>query len=75
MTVRLNITMEEELYEQLKAATPPKRISAFIAEAVKGKLRPGKRELNAAYRAASQEAWRKGLAEDWCVTETEHWPS
>lgn len=73
-TVRLNITMDEDLYERLKDELPPKRISAFINEAVRARLYPDRETLNAAYRKASREAWRRGLADEWLSTETEDWP-
>jgi len=74
MAVRLNITMDERLYRRLKAELPPKRISAFINDAVRARLFPDRRELDAAYRAARRERWRSRLAEDWGATETEGWP-
>lgn len=75
MTVRLNITMDERLYRRLKRELPAKRISAFIEESVRSRLRPGRRELDAAYAAARKEAWRTETAETWSATETEGWPS
>lgn len=74
MTVRLNITIDEAIYRRLKRELPPKGISAFIEEAVKSRLRPAKRVLDAAYEAARLERWRSELAEDWAVTEVEAWP-
>jgi hypothetical protein len=74
MTVRLNITMDEDLYRRLKRELPPKRISAFIEEAVRAKLSPDPRALDAAYAAAAKEEWRQGLAADWEPTELEGWP-
>jgi len=74
MAVRLNITMDERLYRRLKAELPPKRISAFINDAVRARLFPDRRELDAAYQAARRERWRRRLAEDWGATETEGWP-
>lgn len=65
MAVRLNITMDDDVYARLKKEVPPKKLSAFIAEAVRAKLRPDARTLNAAYQSASKEQWRAGLAEDW----------
>jgi hypothetical protein len=73
-TVRLNITMDEDLYERLKEELPPKRISAFINEAVRARLYPDRKTLDAAYQKASREAWRRPLADDWQITETEDWP-
>jgi hypothetical protein len=52
----------------------PKRISAFIAQAVRAKLRPDRQALDAAYKAASKERWRRRLADDWSPTDTEGWP-
>jgi hypothetical protein len=49
-------------------------MSAFINEAVRMKLCPDKKSLDAAYKAARTEAWRKTLSEDWAVAETEGWP-
>ena len=72
--VRLNITMERKLYQRLKKALPSRKISSFISEAVKARLHPDPPQLDAAYRAASKERWRRGLSRDWGSTETEHWP-
>ncbi len=74
MPVRLNITMDEDLYERLKRELPAKRISRFINDAVRARLHPDRRTLDAAYKAARKEAWRKELTDDWNVTETEGWP-
>jgi hypothetical protein len=74
MAAHLSITIDEALYERLKRELPPKRISAFIEEAVRAKLRPGKKTLDAAYRAAARESWRRGLGRSWSATETEEWP-
>ena len=74
MNVRLNITIDEAIYRRLKQELPAKGISAFIEEAVRSHLRPDRTELAAAYRAASQEPWRRGLEEDWAVVETAEWP-
>ena len=74
MNVRLNITMDAALYRRLKRELPPKGISAFIEAAVKGRLRPGRAELEAAYVAASRESWRRELVDDWSATEVEGWP-
>ena len=74
MAAHLSITMDEALYARLKHELPPKRISAFIEEAVRAKLRPTRAELEAAYRAASKESWRGSLDDVWRVTEGEGWP-
>jgi hypothetical protein len=74
MPVRLNIIMEEAVYKRLKQQVPTKRMSAFINEAVRTKLRPDPKVLDAAYKAARTEAWRNTLSEDWVVAETEGWP-
>ena len=74
MPVRLNITMDEDLYRRLKKELPARGISAFVGEAVKDKLRPGRRALDAAYKAASRERWRIELAKEWATTEGEAWP-
>jgi post-segregation antitoxin (ccd killing protein) len=74
MSVRLNITMDPDLYERLKRELPAKGISRFINEAVRAHLQPNRTTLDASYRAASKEGWRRELAEDWDATETEGWP-
>jgi hypothetical protein len=74
MTVRLNITIDEAVYARLKKEVRPKRISAFISEAVRAKLRPDPQALDAAYKAASKERWRRRLADEWSRTDTEGWP-
>lgn len=66
--------MDEEVYKRLKKEVPPKKLSTFINAAVRAKLYPDKSTLDAAYRAARKERWRKTLSDDWAVTETEGWP-
>lgn len=75
MAVRLNITMNEEIYARLKKEVPPKKISAFISSAVSAKLHPDKKALDDAYRAARKERWRKELEADWNGVEGEGWPT
>ena len=74
MSVRLNITMDDAVYARLKKDVRPKRISAFINDAVRAKLRPDRGTLDEAYKAASKERWRRRLADDWGPTDTEGWP-
>ena len=74
MNVRLNITMDRELYRRLKKELPRKGISSFITDAVRARLAPDKRVLDAAYKAAGREAWRKKVDRDWRATEIEGWP-
>ena len=74
MTVRLNITIDEGLYKRLKKELPPKRISSFIEASVKARLSPDRATLDAAYKTAGKERWRRGLSSDWSATETESWP-
>jgi hypothetical protein len=74
MSVRLNITVDREVYVRLKKELPPKRISAFINEAVRARLFPDRRTLDEAYKAARRERWRRGVGADWKATETEDWP-
>jgi hypothetical protein len=43
MSVQLHITMDDTLYARLKKEIRPKRISAFISEAVRAELGPARR--------------------------------
>jgi hypothetical protein len=70
----LSITIDPQLYARLKQELPAKRISAFIEAAVREKLGPGRDELDAAYRIAAQEPWRKVFSADWAKTDGEQWP-
>lgn len=74
MPVHLNITLDEDLYRRLKASTRPKKLSAFIGDAIKARLGPARDELDQAYRTASRERWRGRLAGEWAATDTEAWP-
>ena len=74
MVVRLNITMDRDLYRRIKRELPPKGISAFVEAAVRERLLPDRRALDAAYRAAARERWRRTVAGEWVATETEGWP-
>jgi hypothetical protein len=68
-TVRLNIILDEDLYRRIKRQLPPKRLSAFINEAVRARLSPDVKALDAAYRAASRKKWRQRLGREWESTE------
>ena len=74
MPVRLNITMDEDLYRRLKKELPAKGISSFINKAVRARIHPDRRTLDDAYRAASRERWRRQVEQEWASTETEGWP-
>ena len=74
MPVRLNITMDADLYRRLKRDVPPKGMSAFISQAVRARIYPDRKALDDAYKAASKEAWRRQVAGDWERTETDGWP-
>ena len=75
MPVRLNITMDDDVYDRLKKDVPSKKLSAFITSAVREKLFPDATILDAAYRAASRERWRKSHSGDWKATDVEGWPT
>jgi hypothetical protein len=74
MSVRLSITMEDELYERLKAELPPKKINAFVTQAVRARLRPDKRTRAPPDKAASKQRVHAEVSEDWRATEVEGWP-
>lgn len=74
MSVRLNITMDNDVYARLKKEVPAKKLSAFISEAVRAQLHPDANILDAAYQAARKERWRKVLDEDWKHVDGESWP-
>jgi hypothetical protein len=75
MPVRLNITMDEDIYRRLKRELPSKGISSFIEAAVRARFHPDRRTLDGAYKTARKEKWRAGLSSEWAATETEGWPS
>lgn len=69
MSVRIAITMDDDLHARLKKKVPTQGLSAFITDAIRAKLRQDAKTLNAAYQAASNEQWRAGVAEDWKHTD------
>jgi hypothetical protein len=75
MPVRLNITIDEDVYTRLKRELPAKGISRFINEAIRARFRPSRAALDDAYRAAARERWRKTDNADWRVTDVENWPA
>lgn len=74
MAVRLNITMDEAVYARLKKEVRPKTLGAFITEAVRARPSPDRRALDAAYKAAREERWRRRIAADWRHPDIEAWP-
>jgi Arc/MetJ family transcription regulator len=75
MPVRLNITIDEDVHERLKRELPAKGISRFINDAIRARFRPSREALDAAYKAAAREAWRKAELRDWEITDVEDWPA
>jgi hypothetical protein len=75
MPVRLNITIDEDVHERLKRELPAKRMSRFINEAIRARLRPSRTALDEAYKAAAREEWRRTEARDWRATDVEDWPA
>jgi Arc/MetJ family transcription regulator len=75
MPVRLNITIDEEVHKRLKSELPAKGISRFINDAVRARLRPGRDQLDQAYKAAARERWRTVEAREWSATDIEDWPA
>ena len=74
MPVRLNITLDSDVYRRLKKQVPPKKLSAFLNAAARARLHPDRTTLDEAYKTASKERWRKGVSKDWSATDTEEWP-
>lgn len=74
MSVRLNITMDNDVYARLKKEVPAKKLSAFISLAVRAQLHPDASMLDSAYQAARKERWRNVLDEDWQHIDDEGWP-
>ena len=74
MPVHLNITMDEDLYRRLKRSVPSKGMSAFISHAVRARIYPDRKALDAAYKAASKEAWRRQVSGDWERIDSDGWP-
>lgn len=74
MAVRLNITIDDDVYDRLKRELRPKEISRFIYDAIRSRLRPSVEDLDRGYQAAACERWRRSMDEDWAVTEVEKWP-
>ena len=74
MSVRLNITMDDDVYAKLKKEVPSKKLSAFITGTVRAKLLPDLKALDVAYQAASKEPWRKSLDKNWKHSDAEGWP-
>ena len=74
MPVRLNITLDSDVYRRLKKQVPAKKLSAFLNAAARAKLYPDRATLDEAYKAARKEHWRDGMSEDWSAADTEKWP-
>jgi hypothetical protein len=75
MSVRLNITIDEDVHQRLKKELPAKGISRFINDAIRARFRPSRAALDEAYKAAARERWRKVESRDWRVTDVEDWPA
>lgn len=69
----LSVTLADDLYDRIRHAVPPRRVSKFISEAVEVKLKEQTDDLYKAYLAASQEEEREDILTDWDTIDTESW--
>jgi len=72
---RINITLPEELLQELSFVIPLGKRSKFIAEAVSEKLKNRKnsqKKLRESLRA--NKSFYKQVAREWKVTELSNWP-
>jgi predicted CopG family antitoxin len=63
MQKKLTLTIHEEVYEGLREAIGPRRISRFIEDLVRPHV--VRKNLAAAYRAMAADEQREGEALDW----------
>jgi predicted CopG family antitoxin len=61
----LSITVNDDLYGDLKQAITPGQISKFVSEAIRARLEKQRKELIQAYQEASQDLTREAELEDW----------
>jgi hypothetical protein len=54
MAIRLDITIDEDVYQRLKRELPAKGISRFINDAIRARFRPSRGALDNAYRTAAR---------------------
>jgi predicted CopG family antitoxin len=61
----LSITMNDDLYSDLKDAIAPGQISKFVSDAIKSRLEKQREALMQAYKEASEDEAREAELEDW----------
>ena len=54
MSLRLNITIDEDIHRRLREELPAKGISRFINEAVRARVRPGRDGHDAFFKYRSR---------------------
>jgi hypothetical protein len=69
----MSITVDEDLYRDLKRTAGPRGMSKFIADSVRRRLRSAQTSLYEEYLDASKDKDRQQVIEDWETTETEGW--
>ncbi|MBN1426058.1 addiction module antitoxin [Candidatus Fermentibacteria bacterium] len=63
MQKKLTLTVSEEVYDGLKEAIPPRKISRFIEDLVRPHV--VRKDLYEAYRAMAADSVREAEAEEW----------
>lgn len=74
--IRMNITIPDELFEQIEKFTPPRKRSQFIAEALKQRIEKIQNErlqksLEEGYKARKEESY--SMAQEFEVIDLEGW--
>ena len=69
----LSVALADDLYDRIKHAVSPRKVSKFVSEAVEVKLKEQTDDLYKAYVAASQDEDREDILNDWDTINTESW--
>lgn len=69
----LSITLNDQLYHQLKQMVPTRGISKFISKAIEDMINKKASSLHKAYMEAYKDHARNKEATEWDITDIEGW--
>ena len=68
----MSISLQENLYEQLKHSVPSKKISQFVCHAISAELERKDQELTLAYEEVEKNDERQELLNEWDLIDEQH---
>jgi len=69
----LSITLEDNLYKQLREIAHARQVSSFVSEAIKGHIQAKMLKMMSDYEEAAKDESRMSEIDEWRAIDAEGW--